>query len=265
MKIIRCRDDLKSWRKKQKKKLGLVPTMGALHSGHASLVERALNENSTVAVSIFVNPTQFGPDEDLDKYPRTEAEDLALLKNLGVDMVYLPRSPQDLYPRQDRFSVVPPSRLTDILEGRFRPGHFEGVATVVLKLFQLIKPDRAYFGEKDYQQLKIIEAMVEDLFLDLEIVPCRTIRESSGLAMSSRNRYLSALEFERAAALSNILKTSPSPESASERLKLAGFEVDYVEVWDPDLQQKSGSPKGRWLAAVRMKTVRLIDNLKRLK
>lgn len=265
MRVFRTTKSYLNWRLKvsARKSIGFVPTMGALHRGHLSLVQRSMKQNDLTVVSIFVNPTQFGPQEDFSKYPRPEKEDLRALKSVGVDVVFIPKSPLEIYPDTGTFQVVPPKRLSAILEGRFRPGHFEGVATVVLKLFQIIDPHRAYFGEKDYQQLQIIKSLVKDFFLKIKIVACPTRREKSGLALSSRNRYLSAEQQRSAAQLYESLRSAPSPEEASLRLQQLGFQVDYVEAWDENLTREVREGRGRWLAAARIHGVRLIDNLKR--
>ena len=179
--------------------VGFVPTMGYLHEGHLALVEAARGECETVAASIFVNPTQFGPNEDFERYPRDEARDLELLEAAGVDLVLLP-AVDEIYPPGDA-TRVRVEGITALLEGERRPGHFEGVTTVVAKLFAIVQPDRAYFGEKDGQQLRVIERMTRDLRLPIEIVACPTVREPDGLARSSRNVYLSAEERAQAPAL----------------------------------------------------------------
>jgi pantoate--beta-alanine ligase len=222
--------------------------MGALHSGHASLVRRCRAENDVVVASIFVNPTQFNDAGDLDKYPRTMESDLALLRELGTDEVITP-SAAELYPDGYCFKVEAAS-LTNVMEGAYRPGFFEGVMTIVLKLLNLVRPDRAYFGEKDYQQMKIIAAMVSDFFIPTEIVACPTVREPSGLAESSRNTRLSPAAREKAALLFQALSSASTPKNAQSTLEAAGFTVDYVEEhW------------GRRLAAVFLDGVRLIDNV----
>lgn len=265
MRIIRSSKEMMNWRKQcsPDRSIGFVPTMGYLHEGHLSLVRRAKKENDICVVSIFVNPTQFAPTEDLNKYPRNEKRDLQLLREASCDLVFIPKTSKELYPSSSDVWVKGRESLTRILEGKFRPGHFDGVTTVVLKLFQLVQADRAYFGEKDYQQLQIIKAMVKDLFVPVKIVACPTIREKSGLAMSSRNFYFKAEDRETAARFSEILRTAKNPQEAKRKLKKLGFEVDYVECWNEDLSKKQSSGKGRWLAAVRWAGVRLIDNVKR--
>jgi pantoate--beta-alanine ligase len=228
--------------------IGFVPTMGALHAGHAALVERCRKENEIVVVSIFVNPSQFNDPEDLERYPRTLDRDLKLLESLNVDEVLAPSS-AELYPKGYRFRVEPDGSA-DGMEAVCRPGFLPGVMTVVMKLLNLVRADRAYFGEKDYQQLKIVEEMVEDFFLPTRIVPCPTVREDSGLAMSSRNVLLSPEARDRAACLFRALTTASDPGEACAILEAEGFTVDYVEErW------------GRRLAAAFLGGVRLIDNV----
>jgi pantoate--beta-alanine ligase len=264
MRVLRTREALLNWRKslKPRHRLGFVPTMGALHAGHLSLIRRAQNECDRVVVSIFVNPTQFAPHEDFSKYPRPEKQDLALLRELNVDVAFLPK-PSHIYSNFSGAKVLPRASLSQILEGKFRPGHFEGVATVVLKLFELVRPQRAYFGEKDFQQIRVIESMIEDFFLPVEIIRCKTIREKSGLALSSRNTYLAREDRLYAAQLLRIMKNSRDPRVAIRKLEKLGFTVDYLEVWEKNLRFKSKTSKGRWLAAARYGGVRLIDNILR--
>jgi pantoate--beta-alanine ligase len=228
--------------------IGFVPTMGALHRGHASLVERCRAENDIVVASIFVNPSQFNDPKDLERYPRTFDTDLALLESLGADEVIVP-STAEMYPCGYRFHMEPPANDL-VLEGAHRPGFFQGVLTVVLKLLNLVRADRAYFGEKDYQQLKIVTEMTQEFFLPTQIIACPTVREESGLAMSSRNMLLAPQARDRAAHLFRILTTAASCAEASEALQALGLRVDYVEErW------------GRRLAAVYLEGVRLIDNV----
>jgi pantoate--beta-alanine ligase len=228
--------------------IGFVPTMGALHRGHASLVERCRRENQAVVVSIFVNPTQFNDPKDLERYPRTIENDLALLESLSTDEVLVP-APAEMYPLGKRFRMEEEC-TTKIMEGVYRPGFFQGVMTVVLKLLNLAGANRAYFGEKDYQQLKVISEMVRDFFIPTEIVPCTTVREASGLAESSRNALLSNAGRAKAACLFRVLSTAPTPAEASAQLEAEGFRVDYVEEhW------------GRRFAAAHLEGIRLIDNV----
>lgn len=227
--------------------IGFVPTMGALHCGHASLVERCRRENEVAVVSIFVNPSQFNDAKDLERYPRTLDEDLATLKDLGTDEVFAPAA-QELYPCGYRFRLEAES-MTNVMEGVSRPGFLQGVMTVVLKLLNVVKADRAYFGEKDYQQLKIITEMAAEFFIPTEIVACPTVREKSGLAESSRNRLLSPEAREKAAGIFGALTTAGDPGAARVLLESDGWTVDYVEEhW------------GRRFAAAFLEGVRLIDN-----
>lgn len=228
--------------------IGFVPTMGALHRGHASLVERCCAENDVAVVSIFVNPSQFNDPKDLDRYPRTLDQDLAILERLGADEILAPAA-SEVYPCGYRFRMECDNRYR-IMEGAYRPGFLEGVMTVVLKLLNLVRADRAYFGEKDYQQLKVIQDMVSDFFIPTEIIACPTVREDSGLAASSRNALLSAASRTKAAALFCALTSAPNPSEARARLEAEGFAVDYVEEhW------------GRRFAAAFLDGVRLIDNI----
>jgi pantoate--beta-alanine ligase len=228
--------------------IGFVPTMGALHRGHISLVERCRGENQIVVVSIFVNPTQFDDPSDLDRYPHTLDQDLELLQSLGVDEVIVP-SARELYPNGYRFRVEP-HESDSVLEGSHRPGFLQGVMTVVMKLLNLVRADHAYFGEKDYQQLKIVSEMTQEFFVPTQIVPCPTVREESGLAMSSRNVLLSSEAQDKAAHLVRALTTANSCAEARAVLEAQGFRVEYVEErW------------ARRLAAVNLEGVRLIDNV----
>ncbi|HET8691403.1 MAG TPA: pantoate--beta-alanine ligase [Steroidobacteraceae bacterium] len=231
---------------------GFVPTMGALHAGHLSLVARSKAENAQTVASIFVNPAQFDDPGDLARYPRTLEEDLAVLERAGCDLVFLPRA-REMYPDGYRYRVTE-SEFSQELEGASRPGHFDGVLTVVLKLLLLVRPERAYFGEKDYQQLRLVEGLVQAFFLDTTIVRCPTTREADGLAMSSRNRRLTTVERAKAPAFHRVLEESLaagwSAGEAEAALGREGFDVDYVADRD-----------GRRLGAVRLGGVRLIDNV----
>ena len=228
--------------------LGVVPTMGALHEGHLSLVRRSRAENDGTSVTIFVNPTQFDDPADLARYPRTIADDAAMLRQAGADFLLLPDERQ-LYPDRFRYRVNEIERST-LMEGAHRPGHFSGMLTVVLKLLQIAAAERAYFGEKDWQQLELVRGMAEAFFLQTSIVGCETVREPDGLALSSRNRRLSAAERARAPRLYEAIATAGSAADAAGRLRGDGFDVDYVE-----------DHEGRRLAAVRLGGVRLIDNV----
>ncbi len=263
MKILRTRQALQKWRSslRPSQSLAFVPTMGALHEGHISLVRRAIKKADRVIVSIFVNPTQFGPNEDYERYPRTEKEDLAKLSQLSVDAVFIPKSPAEIYGGDSR--VLPRAYLLRAMEAQVRAGHFEGVATVVLKLFQLVRPHWAFFGEKDYQQLQVIRALVKDFFLPIKIVAVPTVREKDGLAMSSRNRFLSAEERVQAAHLYRVLCAADSVEAGRRELEALGFRIDYLQCWSEDLKEERPGGHGRWLVAARMHQVRLIDNRQR--
>jgi pantoate--beta-alanine ligase len=228
--------------------IGLVPTMGAFHEGHLSLIRTARDECETVVVSVFVNPAQFAAGEDFERYPRDEARDLRLAEEEGADVVFAP-SADELYPPGYQ-TWVEVEELGGLLEGVHRPGHFKGVATVCCKLFNIVRPERAYFGQKDAQQIAVVRRMVRDLDLDVEIRSVPTVRDRDGLALSSRNAYLSAEERERALALPKALATR-DPEQA--RALLNGLEVDYLEVADFEPRVLA--------AAVRVGKTRLIDNV----
>lgn len=228
--------------------LGFVPTMGALHAGHRSLLRQSQQENSCTVASIFVNPTQFNQAVDLATYPRPAEQDLAMLRQQGVDAVFTPGYP-DLYPDDYRYRVSE-SGISQRFCGAHRPGHFEGVLTVVMKLLNIVRPDRAYFGEKDYQQLHLIRGLIAAFFLPVEIRSCPVVRETDGLAMSSRNRRLDAQQRRQAARLYRALKNGSSPRQVRDELEQAGFDVDYVEDFD-----------GRRLAAASLGSTRLIDNV----
>ncbi|WP_156686342.1 pantoate--beta-alanine ligase [Mycobacterium sp. Marseille-P9652] len=248
----------------------LVPTMGALHDGHLSLVRAAKRvPGSVVVVSIFVNPLQFGAGEDLDAYPRTLDDDLALLSDEGVDIVFAPTA-ASMYPDGLR-TTVQPGPLAAELEGSARPTHFAGVLTVVMKLLQIVRPDRVFFGEKDYQQLVLIRQMVADLNLDVSVVAVPTVREVDGLAMSSRNRYLDPVQREAAVALSAALTAGghaaqhgPQAALAAARAVLdavPGITVDYLELRDLELGPLRAGRPGRLLVAARLGATRLLDNV----
>jgi pantoate--beta-alanine ligase len=228
--------------------VGFIPTMGALHAGHRSLVERARFENQVVVSSIFVNPTQFNDPKDFEKYPKTWESDVAQLEKAGCDYLLSPEL-SEIYPDQYRY-LVDEKEFSRLLCGSHRPGHFQGVLSVVMKLLNLVRPDRAYFGEKDYQQLKLIEGMVDAFFMPTQIVPCPTVREPDGLAMSSRNVRLSAAERERAPIFHRSLSSGRSLTEIRSELERSGFEVDYIE-----------EISGRRFGAVKLGEVRLIDNV----
>jgi pantoate--beta-alanine ligase len=255
-------------------RVALVPTMGALHAGHMALVDAARRHANRVVVSIFVNPKQFGPNEDLAKYPRREAADARLLSEAGVDLLWSP-SVEEMYPAGFA-TTVSVAGVTDTLDGASRLGHFDGVATVVSKLFHQVRPDTALFGEKDYQQLAVIRRMVADLDMDIEILGVPTQRDDDGLALSSRNAYLLPEDRTKAVALPRALGAAAKAiedggdvqaalAHARESLSGAGFEVDYVELVDAEtLAIQDGTPGDgalRLLAAARIGGTRLIDNI----
>ncbi len=259
---------------RDRKTLGLVPTMGALHEGHLSLVRAARSQCDVTAVSIFVNPLQFGPTEDLDKYPRTLERDAALLEELGVDFVFSPSS-AEMYPPGAQ-TYVDAGDLSGKLDGGSRPGHFRGVATVVCKLFEIVRPDRAYFGQKDAAQVAVLRKMARDLNLDVKIVVCPIVREADGLALSSRNVYLSVAERKQALVLSRSLQRvkAAAETGESDAHKLAeiglreiasepGAKLDYFAVVDPDTLEPVENVLPGTLVAVAawVGTTRLIDNL----
>ncbi|MEX0350944.1 MAG: pantoate--beta-alanine ligase [Paracoccaceae bacterium] len=266
------RDETARWRK-QGQSVGVVPTMGALHDGHLSLVEAAKAQCDRVVVTIFVNPMQFNNPGDLSTYPRVEEEDAAKLTPLGVDLIYAP-VPEEVYP-EGFATTISVGGLTDVMEGPNRPGHFDGVATVVAKLFLKTQADRAYFGEKDYQQLLVVRRMAGDLNIPIEVVGCDTVREASGLAMSSRNRRLSEAGLRQAAtlhavmrevaqALSNGAEFAPLQADAIGRLEQAGFDpVEYLELRDVAALAplEAATADARLFAAGCIEGVRLIDNV----
>ncbi|MGD9591468.1 MAG: pantoate--beta-alanine ligase [Candidatus Berkiella sp.] len=243
-------NSIHAWREFRKSlnahSIGFVPTMGNLHAGHESLIAQAKAQNQCTVLSIFINPTQFNDKNDFNHYPKTLDQDLALAQKMEVDCVLVP-STEEMYP--DFHYQVKENCISTILEGKYRPGHFEGMLTVVLKLLMLIRPQKAYFGEKDFQQLKLVQGLVKTFFIDTQIVPCQTIRHTNGLAMSSRNTRLSLKGFEQASMLHDALKHCQHEEDAKAHLAQSGFLVEYLEKWE-----------GRRLAAVNIEGVRLIDN-----
>jgi pantoate--beta-alanine ligase len=249
--------------------VALVPTMGALHEGHRTLVRAARERAATVVVSVFVNPTQFGPGEDYDRYPRTWDADLAALAEEGADLVFHP-GVDEVYPPGAAGVTVDPGPLGTVLEGAVRPGHFAGVLTVVAKLFGLVRPDLALFGEKDYQQLTLIRAMARELMLGVEVVGVPTAREDDGLALSSRNHYLSPEQRATAATISAALRAgvAAGPDGASAVLAAARAVLadepaliqDYLELTDTDLGPAPAAGPARLLVAVRAGGTRLLDN-----
>ena len=277
-KIEAVREEVKKY-KKEGYKIGLVPTMGALHEGHLSLIRRARKECDRVVVSVFVNPIQFGPSEDFDKYPRTLEADMKLCEKEGVDIVFAP-SPSEMYGEGNRLSndtltyVCPPFFYVNKLCGKSRVGHFDGVCTVVNKLFNIVQPDIAFFGQKDAQQVVIIRKMVKDLNIPIEIIQCPIVREESGLALSSRNKYLSEEDKKEALVLSRILNNikicynkgvtdvSALKETAYSYLT-DKHDLEYLEIVDKDtLEEKAKADDNTIvLIACRISGVRLIDNI----
>lgn len=272
MQILKNIDELKAWRSAlNANSLGFVPTMGALHNGHASLIKQAVNENDAVIASVFVNPTQFLANEDYNEYPRKQNDDIALAKGCGASAIFLPDA-SEFYMGDDTL-ISAPKELASVLEGQIRPGHFDGVCRVLNKFFNLIKPKRAYFGKKDAQQLLIVQKMVKDFFMDIEIKPCDIVREADGLAISSRNAYLNDGELLDALKLSRALKKAKSMvdegKLASSDIKnaikeiLEPLEIDYIAITDKNLSLLDNVELGNTLIllAVRVGKTRLIDNL----
>jgi pantoate--beta-alanine ligase len=270
--VADLRQEVAGWRARRER-VGLVPTMGAIHAGHLALVERARAENERAVASLFVNPKQFGPSEDFSAYPRDEAADFAAFERAGVDLVFTP-SVEEMYP--SGFATgIRVAGIGDTLEGAFRPGHFEGVATVVCKLLLQSLPDTAYFGEKDYQQLLVVRRMARDLDIPVRIAGVPTVREADGLALSSRNVYLSKEERRTAPLLHRVLRevataivAHPDDPATSlarglDALRAGGFAVDYLELRDAaDLAPVDRlTAPSRLLAAARLGRTRLIDNI----
>ena len=273
--VAELRDDV-ALIKSKNETIGLVPTMGALHEGHGSLIAAANKENDCVIVSVFVNPTQFAPNEDLDAYPRTLEADCVLAEKMGADIVFAP-SPKEMYPSEDDTWVEVTGDITKVLCGRSRPIHFRGVTTVVTKLFNLAQPDRAYFGQKDAQQVEVLKRMVKDLFFNIQLRIMPIVREKDGLAKSSRNTYLSNEERSAALVLNSSLSVAKKLFQQGERNKdalisavIAGIkaeplsDIDYVEIYAlPELKPVTNPLQGSNLLAVAVKfgTTRLIDNV----
>ena len=277
MRIIRSIRGLQTWRRKQNTsnaKIGFVPTMGALHEGHISLIRHARKHCQNVVVSIFVNPLQFGPAEDLSRYPRTVKRDQELCREAGVEVFFWPSS-AEFYPKDFQTSVTV-TKLSQRWEGGARPTHFEGVTTVVTKLLCLVGPNQAYFGQKDYQQLLVVKQLVQDLNIDTRIVRCPTIRESDGLALSSRNRYLSESQRRQAVSLSAALRRGVQAikqgttnarviQSGMQKAlrKISGVKVEYLVVCDAETLEPLMYVKGEvvLLGAIQIGAIRLIDNM----
>lgn len=275
MKIIKTIKELReelNIHKKNGKTVGLVPTMGALHDGHCKLIERSVSENDLTVVSIFVNPTQFGPNEDFNKYPRTLEEDCRKSESYNADIIFNPDA-SEIY-KSDSCTFVDIEKLQNNLCGLKRPGHFKGVCTIVSKLFNIVMPDNAYFGKKDIQQLTIIEQMTRDLNFPINIVPCEIIREKDGLAMSSRNKYLSDKERGEALILFNSLNEAAElitqGENSSQKIinmikdkisRVENAEVDYVSIVNRSMEDTASIKTGDIIAlAVFIGSTRLIDN-----
>ncbi len=246
--VLKSIAEYDAFRKSISGTVGFVPTMGALHAGHASLLKQSASENEATVLSIFVNPTQFNDPKDLEKYPRTFDADFAIAQDCGVAAIFYPDY-KEMYPDNYRY-VVTENSFSKILCGASRPGHFDGVLSVVMKLLNITKPTRAYFGEKDFQQLRLIEDMVKAFFMPLEIRRGKTLREASGLAMSSRNTRLSADGLSKAALIYKTITTAQSAHDARNILNESGFQVDYLEDID-----------GRRFVAAFLEGVRLIDNV----
>lgn len=271
MKIIRNVKELREFVNSSNLDIGFVPTMGALHDGHASLIKKCVAENEISIVSTFVNPTQFLPGEDLDRYPKNEARDVEICRQCGVSVVFIP-SVDEIY-GLDEPLITAPTRLASILEGASRPGHFDGVLRVVNKLFNITRASRAYFGKKDAQQLAIVQNMVEANFMNLQIIACEIIREKSGLALSSRNAYLSEQEKHEALKISASLMQASNLIKAGElksdviRAKmaeiLAPLRVDYIAIVDRNFNEISSVElkNSIILVAAYVGKTRLIDNL----
>jgi pantoate--beta-alanine ligase len=274
MKVVDTIAEMKKLRAKVAEPVGFVPTMGYLHDGHLSLVKQAKEENSTVITSVFVNPTQFGPSEDFESYPRDFPRDLAMLDERGVEFVFMP-STKEMYP-EGYNTWVDVDKVTERLEGASRPTHFRGVTTVVAKLFNILEPTRGYFGQKDAQQLIVIKKMVKDLNMNVEIVACPTVREPDGLAMSSRNKYLKLDERKAAAVLYQSLKLAQQfwsqGEKDTEKIRQKMTEliqgqplahIDYISIADNETLEelKEIKPPALVSLAVKIGKPRLIDNI----
>ncbi len=274
-KVKDLRNYLNNLRCEKGLEVGFVPTMGYLHEGHKRLIKTSKLQNDVTIVSIYVNPTQFGEGEDFERYPRDLSRDMSVCEELGVEAVFAP-SDEEMYPAGDSTKVYVKG-LSEILEGRYRPGHFKGVATIVVKLLNVVQPNRAYFGEKDYQQLKLIERLVRDLLIPVQVVPVEVVREPDGLAYSSRNVYLSdderqsALSIYRSFLLAQRMIEHGERDAESIRRAMEHFilkhphvkKIDYIEITDPELNPKGVIEEGdRILVAVWVGNTRLIDNWK---
>ena len=270
MKIFSSVNEIRTYIKSLKGSIGFVPTMGALHEGHLSLIKKAKKENENVIVSIFVNPTQFLPGEDLDKYPRKLKADMEICKRAGVNAIFAPTT-ESLY-NNDEVLIKAPKIKGYILEGFFRPGHFDGVLQIVNKLFNIIKPNKAYFGKKDAQQLYLIKQMVNNFFFDIQIIECDTVREKDGLALSSRNIYLNENERKRALSISKALKRAAKLSTTTDNIEkiknemleiLNVDEIQYIAFVDREFNyiDKIIPQNTIILIAAKVGTTRLIDNI----
>ncbi|MGX3010227.1 pantoate--beta-alanine ligase [Helicobacter sp. 23-1044] len=284
MDILRTKNDLRLWRKNlAHKRIGFAPTMGALHDGHLSLFRASKHDNEKTIASIFVNPAQFGVNEDFDKYPRSEAQDLELCEKNGVDAVFLPTI-AEMYDSGNETNIIPPKNLANAFEGGLRAGHFNGVLRVVMKFFNLIRPNCAYFGQKDAQQLLIIKKMVSDLFMPINIVPCEIVRDKNGLALSSRNKYLNANSYQNALKIPSAInavrvayENGECDSKVLENIALSHIEsltIDYCKIVDFNLHKAKKALRNATilLLAVRVAVpsahragqiseVRLLDNI----
>ncbi len=249
MVVLRTPEEMKIWRSQIEGTVGFVPTMGALHTGHETLIQASKEQCQHTILSIFVNPLQFNNSSDFLNYPKTMDQDLRIAESRGVDAVFIPEKNQ-MYRSEDPV-ILSERELSEKMEGKYRPGHFNGVLTVVLKLFNLAKPTKAYFGKKDYQQYLLIQKLCEDLFLNIDVVGIETVRDEKGLALSSRNLRLNSKEIEIAQNINVVLKAVKSSAEATQQLENLGFKVDYVEDhW------------GRRFVAAFLGEVRLIDNVR---
>lgn len=270
--ILKSKQELKEWRESLEGSLGFVPTMGALHAGHLSLAQKSLAQNAHTLLSIFVNPTQFGVNEDLDKYPQTLQQDIELLQEIGVDAVFAP-SVEEMYESNDPITLNPPKVMGYVYEGFHREGHFDGVLQIVLKLFSLTQAKRAYFGQKDAQQLLLIQKMVKDFFLPIEIIPCPIVRDLDGLALSSRNIYLSESERQNALQIPQTLQFVWECIQKGEKdtqvlkdlalAKLDKVKVDYLAFCNHSLEEIATILPSQTLVLLtaRVGNTRLLDNL----
>lgn len=273
MTILKTKYELRKWRQTKENSIGYVPTMGALHEGHLSLIKKSKLNNKNTIVSIFVNPTQFCAGEDFNKYPRNYEKDTKLCEENGVDALFIPNIDEMYSSLEDETVVSPPKHLSSVFEGAVRKGHFDGVLRVVIKLFNLIKPTNAYFGKKDAQQLIIIKKMIEDMFMDINIIGCDIIRDNNNLALSSRNVYLSKKEYELALkipqSLDLVIQEIKNGQTQSNILEniaikhLSGIDIDYCKVVDFNLRDISSIKINEtiMLLAVKIGNTRLIDNI----